>query len=230
MKDEQCAMKNSRRSSFSDGGFTIIELMIATVIFSMILILITVGVIRFNDAYYRGITQSDTQNVARTVMSNIAQSIQFTDGTVTAGMSGTGGWQGLCVGGQFYQYLPGKQLTTNSTLGPNQTNKALIESSGPACSGSTPGSSLAGSELLSPHMRLSNLSVSSVGTDLFKIEVRVVYGDDDLVCASSVAGSCGNASDTSGATAPDAECKESVAGSQFCAEADLSTVVQKRID
>jgi prepilin-type N-terminal cleavage/methylation domain-containing protein len=220
-----------RRAPFSSNGFTIIELLIATAVFSMILILITFGVIRFNEAYYRGLTQSSTQNVARTIMSNVAQTIEFNNGTVAPNMSGGGSyptWSGLCVNNQFYQYQLGKELVTGTPSG-NQVSQAMLRSDAGDCTGATPGQTLIGSEMLSPHMRLSDLEVTSSGTDLYKINVRVVYGDDDLICAASAAGSCSTPADTSGATAKDAQCK-SFTGSQFCAEADLSTVVQKRIN
>jgi type II secretory pathway pseudopilin PulG len=210
-------------------GFTIIELMIAALVFSMVLILITYGVIRFNQAYYGGIIQTDTQNVAHTVIDNISQAIQFDGGTVTTGMK-NGNWSGLCVGSQFYQYQLGKQLV-GSGPGADQTLQALVlETNVSACSGQTPGASLNGTELLGEHMRLADLEVTPIGgTNLYKVYVRVVYGDDDLLCAQSVPGSCSNPNSTNGATAKDAQCKYDISNPAFCAEADLSTTVQQRV-
>jgi hypothetical protein len=50
-------------------------------------------------------------------------------------------------------------------------------------------------------------------TGLYSIDVRVVYGDDDLLINP---------------TATNATCKVG-SGSQFCAVSELSTVVQQRI-
>ena len=55
------------RTQSSQSGFTIVELMIATLVFAMVLLVITVGVMSFTRAYYRGINQSNTQRVARAV-------------------------------------------------------------------------------------------------------------------------------------------------------------------
>jgi len=205
-----------RSPAAGKSGFTIIELMIATVVFSMILLLISYGVIRFNQAYYGGTVQSQTQTVARAVLENISQAVQFNGGTVDPGIAGTGGWQGLCVGDEQYQYLLGKQLTTSGALGPNQSNHVLLLNANVAnCSGQRPGNTLAGTELLGEHMRLSNLVVSQVGSSsLWKIEVRVVYGDDVLL---------------NNPTSTTASCLGGD-GSEFCAVSDLTTIVQQRIN
>ncbi len=212
-------------------GFTIIELMIASVVFSLVLVLITYGVIRFNQAYYGGIVQSNTQNVARTIVDNISQAIQLNGGEVDAGLS-NGSWGGLCVGSQFYQYQLGKQLKSSGSLGANQATQTLVMESGVSnCSGQTPGSSVSGTELLGEHMRLANLQVTPVaGTSLYTVHVRVVYGDDDLVCSQSVVGSCSNPNSMNGATAIDTECKSNTGAPEFCAVSDITTTVQKRVN
>lgn len=213
----------------SNGGFTIIELMIATLVFSVVLILITVGVISFNNAYYKGVTQSTTQSAARTIIEDITQSVQFSGGQVTSpvGTTGSGSSVGFCIGNQLYSYLLGWQLvngTANASF--HQTNHALVVSSSGDCSGMDAQDmqgDVSGTELLSPNMRLSSLSVTQVAgsSDLYKINVRVVYGADDLLYSPS--------GDIPAATAPDATCKLET-GDQFCAVSDLSTIVEKRIN
>jgi prepilin-type N-terminal cleavage/methylation domain-containing protein len=225
-----------RRNNFraaelrASNGFTIVELMIATLVFSVLLVLITVGVIRFNQAYYKGVTQSNTQNVARTIVEDISQAIQFgTSGDSVAGTPGSTPGQSyyFCVGNLRYRYLLGDELSDNP--GSSQTYHALVVDSPSTCNGadinptSINVSSLSGSELVSPKMRLSKLSVQQVSgsSDLWSIDVRVAYGDDDLFFSPS--------GDPSGAAAPDATCS-SGAGSQFCAVSELSTIVQKRVN
>lgn len=56
-------------------GFTIVELMIATVVFSVILILITTGIIQIGKAYYKGIIGSRTQETARKITDEVGRSI-----------------------------------------------------------------------------------------------------------------------------------------------------------
>lgn len=211
-------------------GFTIIELMVATMVFSVVLLLITLGVIRFNQAYYRGLTQSSTQNAARSIMENIAQAIQFSGDQVTSpiGTSGSGASVGFCIGNQRYSYLLGWQLVDGGVdVSKHQTNHAAVMDMSGNCSGlnaqNMQGSGVTGTELLSPKMRVAKLNVSPVAGSnrLYKIIIRVVYGDDDLLISPSGA--------SPAAIAPDATCKGG-AGSQFCAASELSTIVQKRIN
>lgn len=218
-----------KRAQTRQAGFTIVELLIATLVFSMVLVVVTIGVMMFTKSYYRGITQSNTQNTARSIIENIAQAIQFSGDTITSpiGTAGSGNSVGFCVGSQRYSYILGWQLVDGTAQSSaKQTNHALMLDTPGSCSGlnaqdvtKTP----SGTELLSPHMRVAKLSVSRIGaTNMYKIDVRIVYGDADLLTSPS--------GHNPAATAPDATCQIAFAGSQFCATSELSTVVSKRID
>lgn len=204
-------------------GFTIIELLIATLVFSMVLLLIAVGVLQFNHAYYNGITQTETQNTARSILEEISQDIQFSGTQITSPISngGTDPEQGFCIGSDRYSYRPGWELVNSGPIvAKHQTLHALVKDSPGICSGMSAQDftkPLAGGsqELLSQYMRISKISVTSAGGSegLYNVEVRVVYGDDDLLTNPTTAA---------------AACKVG-SGSQFCAVSDLSTVVQQRI-
>lgn len=206
-------------------GFTIVELLIATLVFSMVLLVITIGVLSFTKAYYKGITQSNTQNTARSVIENVTQAIQFSGNAVTSPIGTNGSSAGICIGNQRYSYLPGFELV-DGTPGTDQTNHALVLDTPGQCNGLNAQDltkNPAGTELLSPHMRVAKLSVTQVtGTALWKVDVRIVYGDDDLLFSPS-----GN---LAGPRAADATCRSAFSGSQFCATSELSTVVEKRIN
>lgn len=200
-------------------GFTIIELMIATLIFSLVVILITVGVLSFTRAYYKGVHQSTTQNTARLIIEEIAQAIQFSGGEIQPALTPTGGSQGFCISNQRYSFVLGKQLTDDTVLSANQARHALVMDKGTSCGGASAqnveSATVTGTELLRPMMRLSKLSIAPIaGTDMFKIDIRIVYGDDDLL---------------ENPTGPDARCKTGISGSQYCAQAELTTTVKKRI-
>ena len=64
------------KSTLDQSGFTLLELMIATTIFSVILLLCTVGLIQIGKTYYKGSAIVRTQNVARDITDNITQAIQ----------------------------------------------------------------------------------------------------------------------------------------------------------
>ena len=94
-------------------GFTIVELMISTVIFSMILLLLTPGVISFTKSYYKGITETNTQRVARVISEDVTQAIQLNSADPYMNLSGS--WKEICVGNTAYVFTLGKQLVNGTT-------------------------------------------------------------------------------------------------------------------
>jgi prepilin-type N-terminal cleavage/methylation domain-containing protein len=208
-------MSHERRLAGNRSGFTIVELLISTVVFSVILLAVTIGIMQITRVYYKGINEANTQDVARGIMDTISQAIQFSGGTVYATQgSAPGASTSFCIGNEQFSYKLGYQLVESSP-GTNQTTKALWQSTTSGCTGN-PAAAASGIELLSPKMRLSNLTVSQVNSgdaNLWKVSVRVVYGDDDLL---------------SNPTATNASCKGS-AGQQFCSVSELTTTVVKRV-
>ena len=207
------------RLATSQKGFTIVELLISSLVFSLVLLTVTIGVIQITRVYYKGITESTAQNAARDALDTISQAIQFNGGEVSkTNPSAPGNWATFCGGGQQFSYRLGYQLVDGTlTPGKHQTASALLMSPNSSCSGN-PGALTTGRELLGPKMRLANLQVTDQGNNLYKITIRVVYGDDDLLFSPS------GGTDT----AADAKCK-ATAGSQFCSVSELTTTVVKRV-
>jgi prepilin-type N-terminal cleavage/methylation domain-containing protein len=213
-------------------GFTIVELLIATLVFSIVLLLITTGVIEMTSAFLKGVNSSNTQSAATSVVNTIAQAIQFDGGTVTPTSSYSPGQSNFfCVGDTQFSYRLGYELVGSGTLATDQTYHSLVESTLSGCSASSVPQNMSsgingvtGRELLSPFMRLSNLSVtlksSTGGVDVYQITVRLVYGADNLLHSPS--------GSTNGPTAADAACIGNT-GEQFCSESQLSTIVVKRV-
>jgi len=209
-------------------GFTIIELLVATLVFSLVLLLITAGVLQIARLYYKGITEANTQNTARSIMDTISQSIQFGGGAVTetpasSGDNSAGTDYAFCVGNVQYSYRPGWQVEDGTTSPLHQSWHGLVQATVSGCSSATSPQTLSnqaitGRELINPHMRLADLSVTNIGTNLYKIQIRVAYGDDDLLAS------------TNGPTATDVICQNTLAGTQFCAVSELSTIVVKRVE
>jgi len=69
-------MRNNMKNQQS--GFTVVELMVSTIIFSLILVAAMAGLVQIGRLYYRGITTARTQEQTRNVMAELSQSIQFT--------------------------------------------------------------------------------------------------------------------------------------------------------
>ncbi len=229
----------------SEAGFTIVEMMIATAIFSVILILITVGVMHFTNSYYRGLNSSTTQTTAQNAIDTITQAIQFgSDGTTAETV--TAGEGVFCAGSKLFLYNTGVQYTGNP---PAAGNWGLYMIDNPNTAGCTKPSPVptTGTELLAKNMRLANFGmvqpgVSPASSDPWQVDLKVAYGDADLLCSQTITktlppstkGTCtpGGASyaptDAIPATVLDLQCKPQT-GSQFCSMATLTAVAQQRI-
>lgn len=236
-------MKRSRNS-----GFTIIELLIATTVFSVVLLTISAAITQIGRLYYKGITSARTQEVARSVMSDIAQSIQFNVGQVVAigpdttdpaknysNELNTVNSRAVCITTKHYSFKFGQQQ--------RGAKHGLVAKDIPSGCNSEPAqdldsTSVEGNELLGENMRLANLIVQpqSGEPDTYQVTVRVVYGDDDLLCnpsANSGPSNCSSSQEWTDKTAIAAtrnlSCKNIRSGTQFCAASELSTIVKRRL-
>ena len=208
-------------------GFTIIELLIATMVFSMILLLCAIAIVQVGKMYYKGITMSRTQGVSRVLMDDITQAIQFgTGGTgtfVTIGgpVTKTLGTLSvdvhvLCIGSVRYSYVLNlqaadevKHVLWKDRMGPADICEPLnmLEDQ----------PSPNGEEFMGDHMRITKLGISNTG-NLFSTNLTISYGSADLFTNSTVPAD------------PDylSVCK-SEQGSQFCTVSTLNTSVAKRL-
>lgn len=203
-------------------GFSIMELLIATMVFAVVLLMVTAGILQIARVYYKGVTEANTQNTARSIIDTVSQAIQFSGGAVTPTPTtpAPGTDYAFCVGNQQFSFRLGWQVENRLDPTANQTWHALVQNSAAGCSSSTAAQSMTaptivGRDLVGPHMRLSRLSVSNLGGNLYAVRVTVVYGDNDLLNTPTAAG---------------ASCKGVQAGTQFCSISDLSTIVVKRVE
>jgi hypothetical protein len=202
----------------TQSGFTVVELLIATTVFSAVLLLMTVGIIQVTNTFFKGTNDANVQRVSSSVLGTISQAIQFDGGAVTQTTSPAG--DTLCVGNtQQFSYWPGFQLEPTANIAKHQRKAAFVENTG-RCTG-TP--SPTGRELLTDNMRVSDLSLTCLSNCssptsegvLWRIELRLVYGDDNLLTPSP--------------TATNATCKGAESGEQFCAVSDTTTAVSERV-
>lgn len=221
-------------------GFTIIELLIATAVFSMVLLVLTAGVLSIGRSYQRGVIETRTHTTARAIVDEVSQAMQFS-GPDSKGTDGTplnsapAGSLGYCIGSKVYSFKQGVQVTgTTHALVSHPVNPAASCGSASAIPQNLPSTAAPGSlELLSDKMRLSKFDVRRVtGTDLYTITIRIVYGENDLICSPSTVSNTCNTDTPITATelsAGDINCKNIRSGTQFCAATELTTTVQKRI-
>ncbi len=203
-------------------GFTIVELMIATAVFSVVLLICTTGLLQVGRLYYKGITSTQAQETARSIMDEITRAIQFNGGRVQPVSGGAPSFY-FCIGDQRYSFILGKQLVQTVVDASDETPRVLVMDSNLACSSGQDLSNPAGlspssKELFAPKMRLARLEVISLDTpgnsyddNLYQVNIRVVSGHKDVLNATKDA------------------CAPSRDGTQFCAVSELSTTVLKRV-
>jgi prepilin-type N-terminal cleavage/methylation domain-containing protein len=103
-------------------GFTIIELMISTVIFSLVLLGASAGIIQIGKKYSKGITYARTQEVARSTVDEIAQSLQFTSQSIKAPNYDVDGNGVLESSYDIYNLLYPNQISSKSEVNLSDAN------------------------------------------------------------------------------------------------------------
>lgn len=108
-------MNRSRAIIAAKAGFTIIETMISLAIFGVILLMVSVIMINISHLYYKGITESDTQDNTRQIISQVSEDLELNPGQIVNG----GPWtaadgatvESVCIGGDVrYSYVVGYRI------------------------------------------------------------------------------------------------------------------------
>ncbi len=213
-------------------GFTIIELLIASTVFSFVVLGASMVIIQISRLYYKGMVISNTHALASNLLDTVTRSIQYESTTVNSPNSpGSIDIDGVpkevkvvCIGDIRYTFVDGVKQGSGSKdikhtmwrdkiTNSNQCNVSLPALNDPYLSGDQNSY-----DVLAENMRVVDFLVDpiyfgSVPTGLYKVDLKIIYGDDDLIDL----GAGGN-------------CKGQVAGSQWCSVVDYSTVVFKRIN
>lgn len=185
-------------------GFTIIELLIATVIFSLILLIISGAIIQFSRIYYKGVISSKTQETARSIVDEVSRAAQF--GTTLDSPSDnpddpTSG--AFCLGDKRFRYVL-KQIRAGA-------DRILIADTSPAsCEMSMVGTSDDDRELLGDEMQLLEFKVTGDSvTGRYDVTVTVAYGTDVDIATKT--------------------CPALNFGGQYCAVSTVKSTVTKRL-
>lgn len=215
-------------------GFTIIELLIASIAFTVLLVLVTFIVVQISRVYYKGIILSNTQNVDATVVNDVSKDIQFSNGSGNVSISNytTNNIDVYCIGNNVFMFSPGVEYLGSSS---NTNNIGLMYALATCPSSSSSSISTSGyQELLGLNMRVISFTVSpdSINPKLYDLNIGIAYGGDQYLCNQTVTNSC---------TSPDTmstannysnyfnnnntvACKLQV-GDQYCATSYLNTTV-----
>jgi prepilin-type N-terminal cleavage/methylation domain-containing protein len=114
-------MKLNKRSN--NQGFTIVELMIATAILGLILLLVTSVMISIGDLFYKGVSLTRTQNNARTITDQVAEDLKYNNqfsygygSEILGSGSNTDTVQvsAYCIGSVRYSFVTGYMIGSGS--------------------------------------------------------------------------------------------------------------------
>ena len=231
--------RNKRAGKANSKGFTIMELMIATTVFSIILLLALAGFLQIGQLFYKGVNITRTSDVGQQAISSIKADLSFDNGSSTAAInysplttpSYNRGY--FCAGANRYAFVLGRMVDSDEATaeinGGSASNQGagwykfgLIKErfNGPGCQ--NPFDEGAGvpiiknnaTILLGDKMRLSNLSIVQIGsTSLYTLDVRIAYGIDEVL--------------TSPPNAVDAKCQSGANYSRYCFVTEVRTTVRK---
>ena len=209
------------KKKFNQQGFTIIELLVATLIFSTILLVATFAIIQVSRVYIRGYIGATTQNTNRSILDQLTQQLQLsTNGTIILPASSPSGavyW--FCVNGDRYTYV--YNYAVGDPLSP--TKNIFLQDKDPSSSCSGPAdlncsSGCTGKELLTKNMQILPPSfggsiireITSNGQNLYQVNLNVLYG-------------------ITGTYTPLTHvCVPISAGGAFCSPSSITTTIQQR--
>lgn len=206
-----------KQQGYAQSGFTIVETLVAMTVLSLILIAASAGLLQIGRTYYKGVITTRTQDINRAAIDEISQALQFSGRNIAITRADpldvSSDVTALCVGSSRFTPFREQQLTEDDDY-------ALYKDRRPSgeCTAFSPGSDPAeGEELLGENMRLTRFNITPLGdpVETFNVVVWVAYGDDDVF-------------DIDGATNR-YSCKGLSIGSEFCAIAELSTTITRRI-
>jgi prepilin-type N-terminal cleavage/methylation domain-containing protein len=189
-------------------GFTITELLIATAVFSLVLLVFMAAFLRIGQLFYKGVYMSNTQEAARSIVQGVADDLRLSSSDSYSKVSASS----YCIGNHSYRWMNAQQVT-----GPNDLSHGIVRDDSCSSAGNVNSEQLLGSG-----MQANNFDISPIAsTKAYVIKLHLVYygGDSSVLVSPS--------DRTPAVTAQDATCSGSVKGSQFCAVADYnSTVLQ----
>lgn len=212
-----------KKLSQNTKGFTILELLIATIVFTVILLIASAAMVGLSRQFYKGLNKSKTQEAARMISEEIAKNIQYSKlpplpilpvdnpSATPAVAIPPGVVQAWCISNTRYAYVEGRQLGTG---GGTNVPAVLLRADGCAAPDTPWDRDTHETELIGEGMRLANLEITSDAQQkVYQIRVKVATGSDDQF------------TDPFG---PNAACRNQ-SGQQFCAVSEFTLIVVRNM-
>jgi prepilin-type N-terminal cleavage/methylation domain-containing protein len=215
-------------------GFTLIELMLATTIFALVLIIMLASFLQIARMFYKGVSISSTNEATRSLVEEIVNDVRFAgDSSIACAASSCPSYRKyFCVGNHRYTYItaPNKgggakvSGTDVSSPQPSTINAGVVQDTvfgcpPPTTSGSNP------RQLLGLNMQLNDLEFRPADNGVFVHAHVLLYGAVDTVFASYAQPTH---SPSQALLDPDAHCSGSLFDTQLCATADFKTTISTR--
>jgi prepilin-type N-terminal cleavage/methylation domain-containing protein len=180
-------------------GFTVVELLIATAVFSVVLLVAQTSFVRIGHLFYKGVTITQTQDVAAHIFQDINGNFQNAPNVGGSQNSASGGYDYLCVGNARYTYRINNEINTDNAVNHSPSGnygilKDVLPGSGSQCaapcdqaSGNCTAASMAPlnnpTELLGNNMRVEKFAInqSTSTSNLYTVEIILAYGDDNAL-------------------------------------------------
>ena len=192
------------QKSKKGNGFTIVELMVSTVVFSLILVGASAGLVQLGRFFYKGVATVQTQEANRAIINEISQSIQFSKKVITPPPPlpvtrpeinlGQPDTFFFCVGAIRYSYAVDRKMSVNPDTANKKEKRHVfwvdepdegcldMASPGPAdlneenpCAIDTV--CKFGRELMPESTRITDFSIVNFN-DVYTITLSLAYGDD----------------------------------------------------
>jgi len=208
-------------------GFTVVELLIATAVFSAVLLVSLIGFLQIGQIFYKGVTAARTHETTKDTMNSLASDIRFAAAISQSNPqpTGSGTSQYFCAGSHRYTFNPGRMVDRADY--DNTTRFGLIRDTLPV-SGSCAspiGPSGTGyytpEELLGNRMRVSDIGIQRLtgsGLDnLYTISVKIAYGDNSVL------------QNTADSDPTNDTCDSGLRTSQYCHVSVLKTTVRRGV-
>jgi prepilin-type N-terminal cleavage/methylation domain-containing protein len=180
-------------------GFTIVELLIATAVFAVVLLVAQASFLQIGHLFYRGVSINQTQEAADHIFQDINGNFQ-TAPSVASSINSPAGYDYYCVGNTRYTYRINNEVDTSAATADHSPSgnfgilKDTLPGAGAACA--TPCSDTGGipcpsgtvklnnpAELLGDKTRIEKFDVtpSTSTSNLYNLSIVLAYGDDNTL-------------------------------------------------
>lgn len=207
-----------KQMKMDNKGFTIIELMIAISILSVIMLISSTAIIFIARQYQNGVTRTTLQSASRQLHQKFIDSIKFSGGEIISQPEVSGGYSVICVGDTRYYFKkpPTTSITTTTGMSNLFFDKNATGFSNITCGAGLNESSSA--KLLPNNSRVAQASLicDTSSPKSCTLKTTFISGDDDLFNTN---------------TRPDIDnlrCKTGI-GNQWCSIVNLSSTVNSKI-